>query len=480
MADLETTPRVSRVVAVLLVVALILGAVAVDRVDDGTAAPERAAATALAAAAIPRSATEVTSWYCAEGSSNPGGRADETLYLANIDDRPAEARVTVMAGEQVGTKQAPVTVPARSVVPVRVADVLAAPDPGVLVESTGGRTVVAHGLAGNSDVAIGPCASSPAPSWHFAAGNTGRGAQQWLALFNPAADDAIIDVSFLTDAGPVQPDALQGIVVPRGSRVAVPVHQFATRLSIVGTEVTSRRGQVVAEQSLSLDGTDGRKGLAVSLGAPAPARRWELATGLVGPGRTQQLVVANPGTDPVDVSVKIRLDGEAQLAAQAITVAPRTAVAVDLGLVPAGIGFSASVRAAAPVLVETLAATTTPNPVPVRGLESAMAQPAGARTWVLVPARASDRSNDFVAVLNPGTRPVSVHTAVLEGGTRRVLGRLGRATIAPGKRAVLDLRALEVPALAVLEVVGDGPVVVEREASGVPGLTLAAAVPDLR
>jgi hypothetical protein len=465
----------SRFAAVVVVVGLLAAAVIANAA--GGDSPRRAG-TAPVDVSIPARDTAVADWYCAEGTSAPNGRADEILYLSNIDDRLAHARVTVMAGEQGGTRTLPVDVPARTLVPVRVADVLAAAEPGVLVESSGGRVVVAHGVTGNGDVAIGPCASSPSPHWSFAAGNTGRGAQLWLALFNPSTDDAIVDVSFVTDSGPLAPGDLQGIVVPRASRVSIPVHEQAARRILVGTQVRARRGQVVAEQSLSLDGTDGRKGLAVSLGASELGRHWEVPTGLIGPGRTQQVVVANPGENPVDATIQVRLDANAELAPQQVTVDPGTARNVDLGPVPPGVGFSTSVRATGPVAVETLAATTAPYAAAVRGLATAVGQPAGARQWVLAPARASDRSVDFVDVVNPGRRAVSVTVAVLADGQRRVVADLEGTRIEGGRRAVLDLGAHGVPVGATLVVQADGPVVVDREASSVPGLTLAAAIPD--
>ncbi len=74
-------------------------------------------------------------------------------------------------------------------------DIVALPEPGVLVEVTGSPTVVTHSIIGNGEAAIGPCARDAAPEWHFAAGTTVRGASLWLALFNPFADDAIVDIA---------------------------------------------------------------------------------------------------------------------------------------------------------------------------------------------------------------------------------------------------------------------------------------------
>ena len=71
--------------------------------------------------------------------------------------------------------------------------------------------------------------AAPPTDWYFAAGTTVKGAQQYLVLFNPFGDDAIVDVSFLTDAGVQEPDDLQALVVPRRSRVTIPVQDAVPR-----------------------------------------------------------------------------------------------------------------------------------------------------------------------------------------------------------------------------------------------------------
>ena len=96
----------------------------------------------------------------------------------------------------------------------KVADILATPEPGVVVETTGGPAAVSHQLQHDGDFAVEPCTRAAGPSWYFASGTTVPGAEHDLALFNPFGDDAIVDVTFLTDTGVQQPDDLQAVVVP--------------------------------------------------------------------------------------------------------------------------------------------------------------------------------------------------------------------------------------------------------------------------
>src|SRR5262249_39054528 len=151
-------------------------------------------------------------------------------------------------------------------------DIVASPEPGVVVEVVGGQAVVSHQLTGQGDFALEPCARSASTDWYFANGTTLRGSQQFITLFNPFGDDAIVDVSFLTDAGEQEPDATQGLVVPRRSRVSVPVQDALERQTVVAAHVHARAGRIVAERTQLFDGTSSegvplRKGIAVSLGA---------------------------------------------------------------------------------------------------------------------------------------------------------------------------------------------------------------------
>ena len=167
---------------------------------------------------------------------------------------------------------------------VRVADILATPEPGVLVETVGGRAAVSHQLEHGDDFAVEPCSRSAGPDWYFAAGTTVEGSEHELALFNPFGDDAVVDVTFLTDTGAQEPDGLQAVVVPRRSRITIAVQDSVLRQLRVATHVHARVGRIVAEHTQIFDGKvpdsgPTLKGFAVSLGAPVAGR------GLAGRGR---------------------------------------------------------------------------------------------------------------------------------------------------------------------------------------------------
>ena len=53
---------------------------------------------------VPAADAVETAWYCAEGTSNPGGRADERIFIANIDHRVAARADHRHAGPDVAPK----------------------------------------------------------------------------------------------------------------------------------------------------------------------------------------------------------------------------------------------------------------------------------------------------------------------------------------------------------------------------------------
>lgn len=390
-----------------------------------------------------------TAWFCAEGTSNADGRAAETVLITNLATDEVAAEVTVFPGGEEEPATLDLTVDGRSTLAVPVADVLATPEPGVMVEVFGGDVLVEHQVRSGDDVAVGPCASEPGTEWYFASGTTSRGAEQYLALFNPFGEDATVDIAFVTDTGFSEPERLQGLTVPRWSRVSVPVHDEVRRRALVGTAVSVRSGRVVAEQSLLLDGSDdagGRQGIAVSLGASAPARDWHFPWAGVPGEEGQGIAVANFDTTSGEVTVAVTLEGNATLPDQTVPVPPRTVVVIDLaGRVPGEGDASLSVHATGDVdvVAEQLV-------VGNDGIATMLGATRAAERWAF-----STRGR-AVALVNPGADDLAV---VLRGadGTE-----LTRGDVAAGQRLQIEASDLEVPASEPVLVDANGPVVAVR------------------
>ena len=147
---------------------------------------------------------------------------------------------------------------------------------------------MSHVLEHGGDVAVESCTRTAAADWYFASGTTVEGSQQDLLLFNPFGDDAIVDVSFVTDTGAQEPSALQALVVPRRSRVTIPVQDSVLRQTRVAAHVHARTGRIVAEQTQTFDDVVGRRRRPATASRSRRARPRPRRCGAIAAGSTQR------------------------------------------------------------------------------------------------------------------------------------------------------------------------------------------------
>jgi hypothetical protein len=195
--------------------------------------------------------------------------------------------------------------PGHDRVELRLGDLVPAPLVAALVEASGGPVAVEHRVTGPHGVDVGPCASATAPVWHLASGATTRDAREVVVLFNPFPTDAIVDITFETDAGSREPVRFQGFPVAAGTVVGVDIGDDVAREAQVSATLRTRAGRVVAERLQEFDGSLGPEGLAVALGVPEAATAWAFADGAVDDSRTERIVVYNPGGERAEVEVRV-------------------------------------------------------------------------------------------------------------------------------------------------------------------------------
>jgi hypothetical protein len=452
------------IAAAAVLVLLIAGALVTDTTSEAPEAITRGARLADVGAS--------TTWYCAEGTANPGGRADEEVAIGNVGRRPMQAVLTVDGGSDVPPVVHNYAVAPGRVVRVRLSAIAPIAEPGVMVETGGGRGVVEHTLGRDGDTAMGPCAREPHVEARFAAGTTSKGSELWLALFNPFPSDAIVDVEAVTDTGRRAPGRLQGIVVPRLTRVSVPIHEAIQRVDTVATQVSVRRGRIVAEQSQFLDGTDGRKGLALSE-ASELATQWRFPNARAGTGWQQRLVLVNPTPRDASVRISFALAAAAAVEPLQLTVAATSVVSPDLSRVPNDISYSTFVRSSVPIVAEGIGAAVAPQSSAVRGIAADPGLASGARVWAVAPSRLGADSTDALVVMATDARPHRLRVVLPRASGDRTL----LSARVPGTgRVVVDMAKVTADPNVALLVLADGPVVVERQSQRV-GFTRSHAVP---
>ena len=471
------TARVFRAPVLVLIAAVVAGAVLLDSSASSIAVPRAPRTGAVDGPTIPPAHAVSVAWYCSEGTSTTDGRADETIIVGNLAHHPIHVTLTVMTGADKTPTSVERRVDTLARARFHVADIVADPEPGVVVEVRDGQAIVEHELHGNNDVAVGPCAREPSRNWYFAAGTTVRGAQEWLTLFNPFGDDAIVDITFLTESGYEAPGSTHSLVVARRTRVSLAVHDQVQRRDRVAIAVHALVGRVIAERTLLFDGTDARRGLAVSMGVTGPANRWRVVTGDAQSGSAESLSIANFDITPTKVEVDVLLDGDAVLAPQSVDVPARGVVRVDLAtLVPVGAGYAVDVRVtrAAPVVVEAFGAWASPSPV--TGVATTMGSVTPAKRWALAIGRINDGDDALIAALNVSGRPITVQLYAYTGGDANSPKSAPAIALPPNERAVFRLSEHDIRPDQVLVIAADGPIIVGREILG-GGVSLSAAVP---
>lgn len=469
MAERGAAPA-GRAVVVVVLLALLIGAVALGRAGSEEARV-RPASPRTDGPAVPPADAVSTAWYCAAGTGVVGA-ADETVYVANLSPDDVEATVTVLAGRDAAPARRRLALLAYERRGVRVADVASTPGAGVIVEVIGGQAIVEHELRIGTDVAMSACAREPAAQWYFAAGGTERGSTDTLALFNPFGDDAIVDVTFVTDGGVQEPQEVQGFVVGRRSTAVIAIQDLVPRQERVATRIRARTGRIVVEQVRTFDGTNGRTGASLTLGATTPRREWTLVAGDAEPGTAAVVAVANFGLAPAEVEVSILLSGEGVLAPETVDVPSRSVVTFDpQARVTGGSAYVVVLRAqgATEVVAEAASAhASAPGAAGVIGASRA------ARRWAL--AGAPPATSAAVTVVNRAPRALTVELRALIPGDPDSPRSAPAQVVEPGKVAVFDLDALGIENDQVLVVSADGPIVAGRYVYA-GGASLATAVP---
>jgi hypothetical protein len=465
------------VVGGLLVVLALVG-------DGGMAERPQEGFEAAAAPAMPVADDDAalsSTWYCAGGTAGEGLAADLVVVVANPLPEARRGTVTWYPGEEEPVP-APFQVDANDVVSLPARQAVTAPVVAAVVELEGGGAAVEQQVTGPEGHDAAPCATAPSRQWHFANGSTTRDARQALFLFNPFPDDAVVEISFATEQLREEPVGLQGLPVPPGTLAVVNVGAHVRRREVTATSVVARSGRLVVGRVQTFDGSDGRRGLSLGVGAPAPSGRWHFPDGLHADGLTQQWHLYNPGDDEAVVLVEVAPDEGPAPPPLERTVPGRSRVTIDAAEetpVPAGVGHATTVRALDGARVVAEREVDVRAPAAQRGWSSTLGSPVAAERWLLPVGDTSGTTEQRVVLYNPAGEAATASIAALVDGRVVDLEDLGSIELGPGRRQAFRLggRIARSPLPVVVD--ADGPVVVERGLyrPGEGGVSLAMGVP---
>lgn len=187
-------------------------------------------------------------------------------------------------------------------------------------------------------------------TWFVAEGATGF-FEEDIAIVNPSATDANVQITFLTSTG--APNGPHAVLVPKTSRTTVRVNNFAgLSNAAVSARVTSDV-DIIVERSMYWNA--GRRGGHNAAGVNAPAATWHFAEGATGFFQLFFLV-ANPSTTtPANVALRYLPEGGGAPIVQNISVAPNLRRTVWVNSEVPGLtnaAFSTSITSDIPVLAE--------------------------------------------------------------------------------------------------------------------------------
>ena len=450
----------------------------VDRRIDRESGERATSISSQVPVAAPASARS-SAWYC-PGVPVSGVLGEGFVVVANAGDRRLTGTVTVFP-DRGESKRAPIAISPASRVSVRLADVAPATFASALIELDGGEAVAEAAVVGPLGDTVASCTSSASSSWYFAEGVTTRDAAEVLLALNPFPDDAVVDIVFSTEEGIVTPQALTGLLVKAQAMTTINVGEFVQRRESVSVSLVARTGRLVVGRLQTFDGTAGRKGISVGLGAAAPGPMWYFPEGLVAEGLSERFHVYNPGRVEAQVELALALDsGKAEPIRLTVPRESRlTVVAGDESRIPKNVPHAVTVRSldGPEVVVERTVDGVAPSSR--TGLSVALGARLPATRWVTAAGGADDTVDQWVVVQNPGDRPAFVTVKVLADGAPVVLGGLSRVEVPAGQRKAFHVNPLLKRAAIPLLVTATEAVVVERDLYRIkaPGLGMSAAIP---
>ncbi len=295
-----------RLPVVVLLASLALAAVVVEPRSstplDSTPAVNAALLTPLATSESAGSST----WFCAGGTATGAGIAEHTVTVANPTDEAASGSLQLFV-EGGAAQRFPVEVPAQDQRRIVLSTLAQGEWAAALVELDHGGVVVSHEVAGIGGWDSDRCSSQASDQWYFPWGQTTpqEASSLRLALFNPFAAEAVVDITFDTEDGFRSPEALQGFLVPPRRLVTVDLTEVVPVRQRISSIIKARSGRLVVDRIQTLTGIDGTVTLDVTPGAPSAATSWYFADGRADSETLERIAVFNPSEYTALVEVEV-------------------------------------------------------------------------------------------------------------------------------------------------------------------------------
>lgn len=402
-----------RGIILLLLAALVVGgSVAATRLTSSTMleppAPE------------PVPAAQAGTAYCPV-IAGEGDTAQLEIASASTEE-DSEIRLTRFIDGQPVTEDPVVLAAGQSLVSEIPAEQAGAP---VSVSWRGGPVVAQYRLSataapgdgpGAGDQAVATCQTEPSDRAYLAGLDTTRGSRSVLYLFNPFEQDAVVNLQFGTEEGPVELVIATEIQVPAGRVVVQDLAELRPETADLAVTVQTPVGRVIPQGHVRRgpagEGLEGVTGRALLPAVTRPSSELFLPEAVQDDVTSSWVTVYNPSDRPAAVQVQVSTPlGDAGRLASELTVPAGGVARVDLD------GLSALPRMGVHLesvngigLIATrVSAVQDGNR---SGVSVAVAAPATDTTWTIVGGRGPDAE---LILYNPGAEIATARVDIAGG-----------------------------------------------------------------
>jgi hypothetical protein len=476
------------------VLAVIIGVLLVALMFDPEPRKITSGGSTAAVAVVPSSVSAADGksdvWFCAGGTATEDGFADHRVILVNTTETERIASISATGSRPNQTTAGAtgarrVTLPPHARSEVRLAELVPnSAFASATVEISGGGVIAEHSVTGITGSDVAACSTSASTDWvvPFAATATEKNptARAVLVVYNPLADNAVVDIDFVTEAASTAAP-IESMVVSPGAVEALDLTTLVPVADQLATVVRARAGRVVVDRIEVFDAPT-RRDLVLTSGVPAAATTWFLPSGRLGAPRVERLVVHNPGAERAEVTVEVRPD-DRQIVVEpfVVQIAGGRSAIVDLSaekrLSDAGVaGYSIVVRSSGPPIAVERLVTVAPGQ-PGAGA-SATTGAALASPTIYAPVVAPEGATGELIVFNPNASAIATVTMeVITNGQRVPAPNTASFELQPGERRSLPLAQLAVGNVTVVAS-GSAPIVVEWESALSNGRFAGIGLPD--
>lgn len=348
-------PRRGGVLIVLLVLALAATATATSLVNPTNPTQLRTGLEVTAG-------VESSALYCT-GLSNVAGGVQGVVTFLNTDRTARTVSVEIVSDTH-HRASATLHLAAYTRASLAPDQLVSGHSFGVSAVIDGGGVVADELTAGRSSIV--PCSSVGETSWYASGLDTSVGSSAALSFYNPTATPAVVNVTVDTAGGFGAPASFQGLPVAAHAEVKLNLGGQIVNAKNIGVHVNVVRGTLViagVENSLTVGSLD--------VGATLPAASVWFPRVTTANEAFAQVRVANPGPQPVQVSVHVTL-GSFHVPDQTLTVGAFSSAAATITPNPAipAAGLATVTLTATGPIVSSLATGTgagvalTPAPTP--------------------------------------------------------------------------------------------------------------------